>query len=133
MHQFFVFVLNTVQTFVFLESTVQTFLSVLSTVLCVRSCTYQSFAFVLSTVQTFALDVLYTRPLPCTFQTFVFRYCTRQAFALALYWAIQAGLLTPGNFARHRLSPLAAFTSGAYISSQWKALTVNLRILHCQL
>ena len=31
-----------------------------------------------------------------------------------LYWAIQAGLLTPLTFARHRLSPLAAFTSGAY-------------------
>ena len=26
-------------------------------------------------------------------------------------WAIQAGLLTPLTFARHRLSPLAAFTS----------------------
>ena len=130
MHQFFVIVLNTVQTFVFLESTIQSFLSVLSTVLCVRSCTYQSF--LLSTVQTFALDVLYARPLPWTFQTFVFRYCTRQAFALALYWAIQAGLLTPLNFARHRLSPLAAFTSGAYFLHK-KALTVNLRILHCQL
>ena len=31
-----------------------------------------------------------------------------------LYWAIQAGLLTPLTFARHRLSPLATFTSGAY-------------------
>ena len=31
-----------------------------------------------------------------------------------LYWAIQAGLLTPLTFARHRLSPLAAFTSGSY-------------------
>ena len=30
------------------------------------------------------------------------------------YWVIQAGLLTPLTFARHRLSPLAAFTSGAY-------------------
>ena len=30
------------------------------------------------------------------------------------YWAIQAGLLIPLNFAQHRLSPLAAFTSGAY-------------------
>ena len=30
------------------------------------------------------------------------------------YWAIQAGWLTPLTFARHRLSPLAAFTSGAY-------------------
>ena len=30
------------------------------------------------------------------------------------YWAIQAGLLSPLTFARHRLSPLAAFTSGAY-------------------
>ena len=27
---------------------------------------------------------------------------------LAAYWAIQAGLLTPLTFARHRLSPLAA-------------------------
>ena len=27
------------------------------------------------------------------------------------YWAIQAGLLTPLTFARHRLSPLVAFTS----------------------
>ena len=32
------------------------------------------------------------------------------------YWAIQAGLLTPLTFARHRLSPLAAFTSGAYFT-----------------
>ena len=31
-----------------------------------------------------------------------------------LYWAIQAGLLTPLTFARYRLSPLAAFTSSAY-------------------
>ena len=30
------------------------------------------------------------------------------------YWVIQAGLLTPLTFAQHRLSPLAAFTSGAY-------------------
>ena len=33
---------------------------------------------------------------------------------MGIYWAIQAGLLTPLTFARHRLSPLAAFTSGAY-------------------
>ena len=33
---------------------------------------------------------------------------------LLRYWAIQAGLLTPLTFAWHRLSPLAAFTSGAY-------------------
>ena len=32
----------------------------------------------------------------------------------AAYWAVQAGLLTPLTFARHRLSPLAAFVSGAY-------------------
>ena len=30
------------------------------------------------------------------------------------YWAVQTGLLTPLTFARHRLSPMAAFTSGAY-------------------
>ena len=29
------------------------------------------------------------------------------------YWTIQAGLFTPLTFARHCLSPLAAFTSGA--------------------
>ena len=34
-----------------------------------------------------------------------------------IYWAIQAGLLTPLTFARHRLSPFAAFTSGARHSS----------------
>ena len=42
------------------------------------------------------------------------------------YWAIQAGLLTPLTFARHRLSPLAAFTSGAYFLHNEKAVTVNL-------
>ena len=31
-----------------------------------------------------------------------------------LYWVVQAGLLTPLTFGRHHLSPLAAFTSGAY-------------------
>ena len=31
---------------------------------------------------------------------------------LGPYWAAQVGLLTPLTFARHRLSPLAAFTSG---------------------
>ena len=30
------------------------------------------------------------------------------------YWAIQAGLLTPLTFVRHRSSPLAAFTPGVY-------------------
>ena len=42
-------------------------------------------------------------------------------FLTELYWAVQAGLLTPLTFARHRLSPLAAFTSGAYFlhSGRW--------------
>ena len=30
------------------------------------------------------------------------------------YWVVQAGLLTPLTFARYRLSPLAAFTTGVY-------------------
>ena len=47
----------------------------------------------------------------------------------AAYCAIQAGLLTPLTFARHRLSPLAAFTLSAY----FQAMTANLRIFHCQL
>ena len=33
---------------------------------------------------------------------------------ISLYWVIQVGLLTPLTFARHHLSPLAAFTSSAY-------------------
>ena len=38
----------------------------------------------------------------------------RSRYECMAYWAIQAVLLTPLTFARHRLSPLAAFTSGAY-------------------
>ena len=45
------------------------------------------------------------------------------------YWAIQAGLLTPLNFARH----FGCFYFRCVLSSQWKAATVNLQILHCQL
>ena len=30
------------------------------------------------------------------------------------YWVVQAGLLTPLTFTRHRLSHVAVFTSGAY-------------------
>ena len=42
--------------------------------------------------------------------------CPLQKTCIKKVWyrAIQAGLLTPLTFARHRLSPLAAFTSGAY-------------------
>ena len=38
------------------------------------------------------------------------------------YWGIQAGLLTPLTFARYRLSPLAAFTSGAYFLQNGRQL-----------
>ena len=31
-----------------------------------------------------------------------------------IYWPVQAGLLAPLTFTWHRLSPLAAFTSGVY-------------------
>ena len=41
-------------------------------------------------------------------------YITWRFLLNVYYWAIQAGLLTPLTFARHRLSPLAAFTSGVY-------------------
>ena len=37
-----------------------------------------------------------------------------QLLQIALYWTVQARLLTPSTFTRHRLSPLAAFISGAY-------------------
>ena len=42
------------------------------------------------------------------------RIRTAPGFSVTLYWVIQAGLLTPLTFARHRWSPLAAFTYGAY-------------------
>ena len=40
--------------------------------------------------------------------------CVLISVCPCLYWAVQVGLLTPLTFARHRLSSLAAFTSGAY-------------------
>ena len=47
-------------------------------------------------------------------------YDSEMGWGWELYWAIQAGLLTPLTFAWHRLSPLAAFTSGASVlSSHW--------------
>ena len=45
--------------------------------------------------------------------------------------AVQVGLLTPLTFAWHCLS-LGCFYFQCILSSQWKAVTVNLRILHCQ-
>ena len=52
------------------------------------------------------------------------------------YWAIQAGLLTPLTFARHRLSPLAAITSGAYFLPtggwwQWICACVHISNILC--
>ena len=49
------------------------------------------------------------------------------------YRVVQAVLLTPLTFTRHRLSPLAVFTSGAHFSSHWNAATVNsqgLQLFH---
>ena len=40
-------------------------------------------------------------------------------------WAVQAGLLAPLTFARHRLRPLAAFTSGTYFLHNGRRVTVN--------
>ena len=34
------------------------------------------------------------------------------------YLAVQAGLLTPLTFTQHHLSPLAAFTSGAFFTTE---------------
>ena len=48
-------------------------------------------------------------------------YFLQQTFIAHLYWAIQAGLLTPLTSAQHRLSPLAAFPSSVYFlpSGRW--------------
>ena len=50
-------------------------------------------------------------------ETNAFHWCSNGSKFVtdnSAYWAIQAGLLIPLTFARYRLSPLAAFTSGAY-------------------
>ena len=52
-----------------------------------------------------------SRSLQKTVVSFV---ASTEAVPLLVYWTIQAGLLTPLTFARRRLSPFAAFTSGAY-------------------
>ena len=41
-------------------------------------------------------------------------YFLLSVYLFPIYWVVQAGLLTPLTFARHHLSPLAAFTSGAF-------------------
>ena len=46
--------------------------------------------------------------------------------SMSAYWAVQVGLLTSFTFARYRLSPMAAFTSGAYFLYSGKVVTVNL-------
>ena len=49
------------------------------------------------------------------FEVLCIHFCSCKALVREIphSWAIQAGLLTPLTFARHRLSPLATFTSGA--------------------
>ena len=66
-----------------------------------------------------------------TFQTYRPFFQTKSWLA---HWAIQVGLLTPLTFAWHRLSPLVAFTSGAYFLHngrwwQWicKLYTANFK------
>ena len=47
---------------------------------------------------------------PCSWRTVLQRIQQKPL----VYWAVQAGLLTPLSFTLHRLRPLAGFTSGAY-------------------
>ena len=46
------------------------------------------------------------------YESYVFN--VPHTFFVLWSWAVQAWLLTPLTFAWHRLSPLAAFTSGVY-------------------
>ena len=55
-----------------------------------------------------------------------------QALCLAGYWAIQVRLFSL-DFCPASLKSLGCFYFRCVASSQWKVLTVNLRILHCQL
>ena len=59
------------------------------------------------------------------------RWVKRVVWYRCVYWAVKVGLLTPLTFARHCLS-LGCFYVRCILSSQLKAVTVNLRILHCQ-
>ena len=49
-----------------------------------------------------------------TFQALNFKTNTISQQSASPYLVIQVGLLTPSTFTWHCLSPLAAFTSGAY-------------------
>ena len=78
-----------------------------------------------------SLLYIYVLYLIFRYHCYIFMCCTLYSVIIALYfcvvlcisffwlyisvpWAVQARLLTPLTFARHRLSPLAAFTSDAY-------------------
>ena len=61
-----------------------------------------------------SLNVFYTHVEHNPSKTLAINNLVSLYSVVSVYWAVQAGLLTPLTFARHRLSPLAAFTSGAY-------------------
>ena len=57
----------------------------------------------------------------CTLLSLISSLYTFLSLVSSLYWAVQVGLLTPLTFARHHLSPLATFTSGAYfLHNGWR-------------
>ena len=49
------------------------------------------------------------------------------------YWAVQAGVVNSLDFCPASLKSFGCFYFRCILSSQWKAVTVNLWILHCQL
>ena len=57
------------------------------------------------------------------------QYC----FKFHPYWAVQAGLSNSLDFYPASLKSLGCFYFQCVLSSQWKAVTVNLRSLQCQL
>ena len=61
-----------------------------------------------------SLNVFYTHVEHNPSKTLAINNLVSLYSVVSVYWAVQAGLLTPLTFVRHRLSPLAAFTSGAY-------------------
>ena len=66
----------------------------------------------LSVRWVYCVDIL---DCSCAVDSFVREFTMSLSLKVGvLSWTIQAGLLTPLTFAQHRLSPLAAFTSGAY-------------------
>ena len=61
------------------------------------------------------------------------RFFTGQRVILSMLLGDSSGVVNSLDFCLASLKSLGCFYFRCVLSSQWKAVTVNLRILHCQL